>query len=66
MVKQVALPLALHYMVYTTGHQLVASQYLQTALNDLQDLLVSIYEAQLVRISTDESTVVLGWSLRIA
>ena len=27
------MPLALHYMIYTTGHQLFASQYLQTALS---------------------------------
>ena len=27
-VKEMALPLAIHYMFYTTGHQLFASQYL--------------------------------------
>ena len=33
MVKQVALPLAIHYMIYIAGHQFFASQYLQTALS---------------------------------
>ena len=28
LVKSVALPLAIHYMFFTTGHQLFASQYL--------------------------------------
>ena len=43
----------------------IKAENLQTALNDLQYLLVRIYEAELVGISTDESTVVLGWSLHV-
>ena len=44
----------------------VEAEYLKTVLNHLHHILVGIYDRKLVRVSTDESTVVLGWALRVA
>ena len=41
-------------------------EHLKTALNQLHHLLVSIYDTELVGISADQCTVVLGWTFHIA
>ena len=40
-------------------------EHLKTALNQLHHVLVGIYNTELVGISADQSTVVLGWTFHI-